>query len=477
MKGDELFIDTNKKSPFKNILIVGLGKSGISSAKYLAKFKNFFGNKISISIYDKFKSIDKQKELLKGLEIDNFHTGIFEARMCKQNSLIVLSPGINPNEINCDGMVVNDIFLFLDYIKRISSHLSQIKIVGITGTNGKTTTCYFLEHLMKSADLVAYTAGNIGNSPLDLINNLKENDTVILELSSFQLRLFIDIPFPRKLDIGIFLNITPDHLDIHKNMDEYLNSKKALLYNSERTIVNRDLGEDFVEEFNDITLSCNLFSPNNLKKRNSLVSYDLINKNDEKYIKDNRGFSVPISKLKIPGEHNVLNVMASIAALKCYEIEFNDYEKAFSSFQGIAHRMEWIKNINDVDYFNDSKGTNVASTNAALASFDDKRIILIAGGDVKNQNLLPLKDSIKNNVKALILIGRDAHVFMENFKDIDCIEIAICESMKEAVTKAYRLANQGEVVLLSPACASLDMYSNYIERGNHFKEIVHQIIL
>ena len=98
MKGDELFIDTNKKSPFKNILIVGLGKSGISSAKYLAKFKNFFGNKISISIYDKFKSIDKQKSLLKGLEIDNFHTGIFEARMCKQNSLIVLSPGINPSE-------------------------------------------------------------------------------------------------------------------------------------------------------------------------------------------------------------------------------------------------------------------------------------------------------------------------------------------------------------------------------------------
>ena len=136
-----------------------------------------------------------------------------------------------------------------------------------------------------------------------------------------------------------------------------------------------------------------------------------------------------------------------------------------------------IKNINGVDYFNDSKGTNVASTIAALASFDNKRIILIAGGDAKNQNLLPLKDSIKNNVKALILIGRDAHVFMDNFKDIDCLEIAICESMKEAVTKAYRLANQGEVVLLSPASASLDMYSNYIERGNHFKEIVHQIIL
>ena len=477
MKSNELFIDLNKKSAFKNILIVGLGKSGISSTQYLVKFRNLFGNKIKISIYDKFKSIDEQKSLLKGLEIDDFYTGIFKPRMWKQNSLIILSPGINPNEVICDGIIVNDIFLFLDYIKRISSHLSQINIVGITGTNGKTTTSYFLEHLMKSAELEAYTAGNIGNSPLDLIDNLKESDTVILELSSFQLRLFIDIPFPRKLDIGIFLNITPDHLDIHKNMGEYLNSKKALLYNSERTIVNKDLGEDFVEEFNDITLSCNLFSLYNLKKSNSLVSYDLINKHDEKYIQDNQGFSVPISKLKIPGEHNVLNVMASIAALKCYEIEFNDYEKAFSSFQGIAHRMEWIKNINDVDYFNDSKGTNVASTNAALASFDDKRIILIAGGDVKNQDLLPLKDSIKNKVKALILIGRDAHVFMENFKDIDCIEIAICESMKEAVTKAYSLANQGEVVLLSPASASLDMYSNYIERGNHFKEIVHQIIL
>ena len=197
MKSTELFIDLNKKNTFKNILIVGLGKSGISSAKYISKFKKFFGNKISLGVYDKFKSIDEQKSLLKGLEIDNFHTGIFEARMCKQNSLIVLSPGIDPNEVICDGMVVNDIFLFLDYINRISSHLSQIKIVGITGTNGKTTTCYFLEHLMKSAELVAHIAGNIGNSPLDLIDNLKEGDTVILELSSFQLRLFIDIPFPR----------------------------------------------------------------------------------------------------------------------------------------------------------------------------------------------------------------------------------------------------------------------------------------
>jgi UDP-N-acetylmuramoylalanine--D-glutamate ligase len=476
MKSTELFIDLNKKNTFKNILIVGLGKSGISSAKYISKFKKFFGNKISLGVYDKFKSIDEQKSLLKDLEIDNFHTGIFEARMCKQNSLIVLSPGIDPNEVICDGMVVNDIFLFLDYINRISSHLSQIKIVGITGTNGKTTTCYFLEHLMKSAELVAHIAGNIGNSPLDLIDNLKEGDTVILELSSFQLRLFIDILFPRKLDIGIFLNITPDHLDIHKNMDEYLNSKKVLLYNSERTIINRDLGEEFVEEFNDITLSCSSYIPDEHKKSKSLISYDLINKNGKKYIQDNREFILPIAKLNVPGKHNIFNVMAGIAALRCLEIKFYDYEKTFSSFQGISHRIEWIKNINDVDYFNDSKGTNVASTIAALASFDNKRIILIAGGDVKNQNLLPLKDSIKNNVKALILIGRDANLFLENFKDIDSIEIAICQSMKEAVTKAYSFANQGEVVLLSPASASFDMYSNYIERGNHFKDIVHQIL-
>jgi UDP-N-acetylmuramoylalanine--D-glutamate ligase len=476
MKTTELCIDSNEKNTFKNILIFGLGKSGISSAQYLSKFKNFFGNKISISVYDKFKSIDEQKSLLKGLAIDNFHTGIFEARMCKQHSLIVLSPGINPNEVICDGMLVNDIFLFLDYIKRISSNLSQIKIVGITGTNGKTTTCYFLQHLINAAGLEAHTAGNIGNSPLDLIDNLKESDTVILELSSFQLRLFIDTPFPRKLDIGIFLNITPDHLDIHKNMDEYLNSKKAILYNSERTIINRDLGEDFVEEFNDITLSCSSYIPDQYKKSKLLISYDLINKDGQKYIKDNRGFIFSIAKLKIPGKHNIFNVMASIAAQRCLEIKFNDYEKTFSSFQGIAHRIEWIKNINDVDYFNDSKGTNVASTIAALASFEDKRIILIAGGDVKNQNLLPLKDSIKDNVKALILIGRDASLFMENFKDIDSIEIAICKSMKDAVAKAYSFANQGEVVLLSPASASLDMYSSYIERGNHFKEIVHQIL-
>ena len=476
MKSNELCFDLNKKSPFKNILIAGLGKSGISSAQYLAKFRNFYGNKISISVYDKFKSIDEQKSLLKDLEVDDFYTGNFETRMCKPNSLIILSPGINPNEVICDGMVVNDIFLFLDYVNRISSHLSQIRIIGITGTNGKTTTSYFLKHLMDNAQLTAYTAGNIGSSPLDLIDNLKENDTVILELSSFQLRLFIDINFPRKLDIGIFLNISPDHLDIHQNIDEYLNSKKVLLYNSKRTIVNRDLGINFVREFNDITLSSRSYLHDQHKK-STAISYCLINKGGVKYIQDNEGFSLPMTNLKIRGEHNAFNVMACVAALRCLDITFNDYEKAFLNFQGIAHRIEWIKNVNDVDYFNDSKGTNVASTIAALASFNDKHIILIAGGDLKNQNLLPLREGIKKNVKALILIGRDANLFMENFKDINSLEITICQSMNEAVAKAYSLANQGDVVLLSPASASLDMYSNYIERGNHFKEIVHQIIL
>lgn len=478
MKSSELLVDTNHKNLLKNILIVGLGKSGISSVKYLAKYKDFFGKKISISVYDKFKSVKEQKLLLKDLEIDEFYSGTFDTDICKENSYVVLSPGVSQKEVICKGIFINDIFLFLDYIERISSHLSQIRIVGITGTNGKTTTSYFLKHLMIRKNFKAHTAGNIGVSPLDLIDKLKDNDVVILELSSFQLKPFIDIAFPRKLDIGILLNISPDHLDVHKDMNEYLNSKKALLRYSKRTIINIDLGQSVINEFNDITFGHSSPLANETKEKNwPKTNYNLITDNDSQHIIDNHGFKLNVERIKIPGKHNLFNIMAGIATFRCFENDFDGYENILSSFQGIPHRIEWTKKINGVDYFNDSKGTNVASTIAALESFKNKRIILIAGGDLKKQNLFPLKACLRKNVIALFLIGKDADHFKEIFEDIDNLNIAICSSMEDAIFHAYDLAKKGDIVLLSPACASLDMYSNYVERGNHFKAIVNQIIL
>ncbi len=472
---NELFINQEKKISFEDIFIIGLGKSGISSAKYLVKFKDFYGKNISISVYDKFKTIKEQKALLKDIDIDHFHTGLFKKEMCKENTLIVLSPGVDFDEDICEGIIINDIFLFLDYLQRISKDLSHLKIVGITGTNGKTSTCFFLEHLMNIAKLNVHKAGNIGLSPLEIIDDIKKDDIVILELSSFQLKLYSNITFPRKINIGIFLNFSEDHLDMHNSMEEYLNSKKNLLYNSERTILNSNLNEKIINEFKDIIFGNANDCKTKGKKSNYSVKYHLSQSRDRTHIADNKGFVIQVNKINIPGKHNLLNMMAGVAAFRCLGCNFDDYQYALSSFKGIPHRIEWIKNIHGINYFNDSKATNVASTVAALNSFNNKDIILIAGGDLKKQSLKPFIRTIKNNVKILILIGKDANIFKENTERLSNLKIEMCQSMNDAVITANNLAQKDDIVLLSPACASFDMYSNYIERGNHFKEVVNQI--
>jgi UDP-N-acetylmuramoylalanine--D-glutamate ligase len=188
----------------ENYLIVGLGRSGLSSAKYLAKYENTFGKTINISTYDKFKNINEQKKILKGLNVKNFYTGDIQAEYCPKGSYIVLSPGIDFNEIEeitQGNKVVNDIFLFLKYIEKKHNATRNLKIIGVTGTNGKTTTCSFLEHLYNKLGINVKLAGNIGLSPLDLIDELDNVEIIILEISSFQLMPFIEKALPVKLDV------------------------------------------------------------------------------------------------------------------------------------------------------------------------------------------------------------------------------------------------------------------------------------
>ena len=464
----------------KNYLIVGLGKSGISSAKYLVQQKKKFDPQINISTYDKYLDINKQKELLKGLSIKNFYTGDIKHEMCPKDTCIVLSPGISFSEIKAIAQgkdVVNDIFLFLKFIEKNNHRVKNLKIIGVTGTNGKTTTCFFLEHLYKSLGVNVRVAGNIGLSPLELIDDLDCIEIIILEISSFQLLPFISKGLPVKLDVGILLNLSPDHLDIHKNMEEYYQTKAELLRSSKRTIVSHNLGLNTSTEFTDISFGEGFEEVSKINNNGkSLIKYRQYFQYNKKYIFDDQGFRVEINKLKITGGHNLLNITAGIAAFRVLGGSSNRLKNILAEFKGIPHRIEWVRLLNDVDYFNDSKGTNVASTVAALENFRDKKnIILIAGGESKGQSLLPLRDHIKRNVTHLLLIGKDAKLFEECFKDIITTQIVRYESMDDAVCHAYRFARKHGVILLSPACSSIDMYKNYTERGNHFKEIVQRL--
>ena len=465
----------------ENYLIVGLGRSGLSSAKYLAKYETTFGKTINISSYDKFKNINEQKKILKGLNVKNFYTGDIKAEYCTKGSYIVLSPGIDFNEIEeitQGNKVVNDIFLFLKYIEKKHNATRNLKIIGVTGTNGKTTTCSFLEHLYNKLGINVKLAGNIGLSPLDLIDELDNVEIIILEISSFQLMPFIEKALPVKLDVGIFLNLTPDHLDVHKDMAEYTQAKLTLLSSSKRTIVNRNLDKSIISKFNDISFGESLKGDiKNQHNAQTLKKYRQHFQYDRQYIFDDQGFKVSVEELKIPGQHNILNIMAGIAAFTALGGSTAQLASILSEFKGIPHRMEWITKIDDVEYFNDSKATNIASTLAALACFNQKKnIILIAGGDSKNQSLLLLSESMKKFVSHLLLIGKDAELFVESFKDLDSVEIVRCHAMEDAVNKAYLYAKKNDVILLSPACASFDMYKNYAERGNHFKALVGRLI-
>ena len=462
----------------EHILIVGLGKSGLSCVNYLTKQIEFKKKLFEISVYDKNKIVKEQKNLLKNHDIKEFFTGDIKFEFIDKKSHIFLSPGVSPTEVNKFNQkfsIINDISLFLEHL---SNNSNNLKVIGITGTNGKTTTCLFLEHLLIKAGYKAKASGNIGNSPLDLIGKLESLEVVVLEISSFQLNPFKKNGFPgKKIDVGVFLNFTEDHLDMHVSIDDYLQSKLALLKSSKRQVINGALLKKVPERFKDITFmhSDGVDINTEFSEKISQEKYIICTIEDSKFIINNNDFEVCIKESKLLGNHNELNIAAAFAAFRCLDISFSNYQDVIKSFNSAPHRIEWIRDVNGIKFYNDSKATNVASTIAALQFFKDKNIFLIAGGDSKRLSIEPLKKYLNKNVSHLFLIGKDALVIKKIFAKLNNLKISICNDLADAVTEAFGHATVGDIILLSPSCSSHDMYQNYIERGEHFNKIVRSL--
>ena len=454
----------------EHILIVGLGKSGLSCVNYLTKQIEFKKKLFEISVYDKNKIGKEQKNLLKNHDIKEFFTGDIKFEFIDKKSHIFLSPGVSPAEVNKFNQkfsIINDISLFLEHL---SNNSNNLKVIGITGTNGKTTTCLFLEHLLTKAGYNAKASGNIGNSPLDLIGKLESLEVVVLEISSFQLNPFKKNGFPgKKIDVGVFLNFTEDHLDMHVSIDDYLKSKLALLKSSKRQVINGVLLKKVPERFKDITFmhSDRGDIKTEFSEKISHEKYIICTIEDSKFIINNNDFEVCIKESKLLGNHNELNIAAAFAAFRCLDISFSNYQDVIKSFNSSPHRIEWIRDVNGIKFYNDSKATNVASTIAALQFFKDKNIFLIAGGDSKRLSMEPLKKYLNKNVSHLFLIGKDALVIKKIFLKLNNLKISICKDLTVAVTEAFDHATNGDIILLSPSCSSHDMYQNYVERGEH----------
>jgi UDP-N-acetylmuramoylalanine--D-glutamate ligase len=440
---------------FNHVLIVGMGKTGFSIVEFL-KNKN-----ISISVYDSKQSIHDIRKKLKGISITNYYDGQLEERYLKNIDCIAVSPGIDlrhsvlKNAKKNEIPIINDLTLFANKINH-----ERTKVIGVTGTNGKTTVCTLLEYLFKKAGYRVVAAGNIGLPMLD-IKNLNNLDIIILELSSFQLEIKNQFDF----DVGVILNISQDHMDRYDTFDHYAEAKYTILEQSKKKIIYAD---DEVMKKWDVEEAI-VFSESIQKNKKA---YGIKNEENKIYIVDHLGLKIEITNINLLGKHNQLNIMAAIAAFKQLDDKFNEIDIVLKKFPAINNRLEWVKEVNGINFYNDSKATNISSAIASVNAFEGKNIFLIVGGDSKNQDLSLLSKGLKNKIKKLYLIGKDAELIQNACKNLKKVEIKILNSINEATHQAFKNAESGDIILLAPACASYDMYKSYIERGDDFKSIV-----
>lgn len=386
--------------------------------------------------------------------------------------LIIKSPGIPETA----SIVIKALAKGIKVISEIefASYYTNAKMISITGSNGKTTTTMLIHHILKNAGLNTSIAGNIGKS---LARQVVKNttDVYVLELSSFQL----DGMFDFKADIAILLNITPDHLDRYEySMQNYANSKFRVIQNlteADHFIYNAD-DEIIVKEIEKREIKAKLL-PFSIKKTENIVAYINNNQNqpDENQININLKpkFIMSIHDLALKGKHNVQNSLASGIASKILEIRNESIRESLSDFKNVEHRLEFVAKVNGIEFINDSKATNVNSTWYALESMEQKTVWIVGGVD-KGNDYDSLVSLVKENVSAIVCLGNDNAKIIETFSDVVDV-IVETGSAFEAVTNAYRLAKKDQSVLLSPACASFDLFESYEDRGKQFKRAVRNL--
>ncbi len=443
-----------------SIVVIGGGESGVGAA--------FLANKNGYDVFlSEFNTIEKKyKKILEDNHI-NYEEGGHTLNKCFSAREIVKSPGISNNSDIIIKIKSKNIPIIseIEFAYRFTNSI----LIGVTGSNGKTTTSSLIYHILKSSGKSVGLAGNIGNS-FSFLTAENSFEYIVLELSSFQLDDVNDFnPF-----ISIITNITPDHLERYEyNFQNYVNSKFKItsnqssadyfIYNSDDNKINSELNNRII---NSKKIS---FSYMNNKEHN--LTY-VKNNNINSYI-NNTSFMIPIENLSIKGKHNIQNSMAAATVAKILNISDEKIRESLGNFQSINHRLEHVLTIQKVKYINDSKATNVNAVYYALDTMKSSTIWIVGGVDKGNNydELIPL---VREKVKAIICIGIDNSKIIESFSPF--VDLIIeNDNMIEAVKNAYKIAESKDIVLLSPACSSFDIYKNYEDRGNQFKEAVRKL--
>lgn len=447
---------------YKKVLIIGLGKSGIAAAQAMLRL----GAEVSIQDSKREEQVEPQLvTFLKGKGVRCYFDQI--PPDMHVYDMLILSPGVSPElpfitEAAAGGA---EIIGELEIAYRIGCG----NYVAITGTNGKTTTTTLTGEIFKAAKRKTYVVGNIGVAVISASIDAEEDDWMVTETSSFQLetiRYFKPV-------VSAILNLTPDHLNRHHTMKAYGQAKA-------RIFENQSSDGYLVINYDDKT--CYRLAEGCKAKvvpfsRKEQLSFGAFVKDGNIVIVPESGERIvicPVDGLKVMGDHNLENVLAAAAIAYFAGIEPEVIGKTVMEFGGVEHRLEFCNEIEGVRYYNDSKGTNVDASLTAIRAVKEN-IILIAGGDGKEQNFDQLIQGFGKSVKQLILLGRDGHIIKEAAERRGFNRIISCKDMDECVRKAYEIAEKGDNVLLSPACASWDMYDNYEQRGEHFKNCVDRL--
>lgn len=443
----------------QKVTILGAGESGVGAA-LLAKEK---GTEVFVS--DSGEISQKYIEILNQNQIE-YEKGKHSEDHILTSDLIIKSPGI-PDKAPLIKKIKEKEIPMISEIE-YGAWYSQAKFVGITGSNGKTTTTLLTYHLLKNIRGKTGLAGNIGDSLAKQVIN-DENDLYVLELSSFQL----DYVFRFSPHIAVLLNITPDHLDRYENkFENYVDSKFRIMQNLSKDDYFIYFGDDEVIaeglKMRDTRASLLEISLKREPKQGAWFDGDLIHVNAR-----GKSFSLHSKEIPLQGKHNMVNVMCAVLTVIALDLDFSGLMESLKTFHNAPHRLEPAGEINGVEYINDSKATNVDSVCYGLDAMR-KSIVWIAGGVDKGNDYSVLDLLVRDKVKALVCLGKDNSKLIKAFSGkVKQIDEAF--SMEEAVKKAQALAGPGEAVLLSPACASFDLFKNYEDRGNQFKDQVKKI--
>lgn len=487
----------------KKVLILGLGVSGLAMARWCSRYG------AEVTIADTRTEPPQYNILKKNLPNIKFICSEFESNLILNDSydLLLISPGIKPKDVEDISLIAianniiiaNELILFTNALASLKESQSYSPcILAITGTNGKTTVTALTGKLVECTGKKVVVAGNIGPSLLDTLiekSDLNELPEVwVLELSSFQLHAAQAF----EPTVGVVLNLSQDHLDWHGSMDEYARVKSLIFGKKAIMMLNRDdsavmemllqadhsknsrkiitFGADMPKRAGDFGLELidgiawlvkAIGVEETVSKRRNLSA----NIKEEIYIQR----LLPAEALKIHGKHNMLNALVALSLSELANCKIASILYALREYRGEPHRVESIGVIRGVEYFDDSKGTNIGATVAALNGLGaDRKVVVILGGESKEQDFLPLLKPVNQYARSVILIGKDKLLILASLRD-SIIPIQIADTMLEAVSIAFEQACNGDAVLLSPACASFDMFDNYEHRGRVFCAAVKQI--